>query len=250
MIVVEHAMPIYWELKPPSRLVDSVECFWISEQEFKADGLQRVVPDGCADIIYTRIGGKAELRFVGAMTQWKDFPQPAGVCSVGVRFRPSMWADILRVNGEATTDRIIPLNDLWNKRAVELSRLLETTDQPSQFVRILAQAIPSVEVHSPLQRAIRMMEKLQGQLALDSAAAMAELSARQFRRRCIEATGLTPKKLNRILRFRQAANLAATWAGRQADLAAECGYADQSHLIAECRKFAGRTAAEIVNKKL
>ncbi len=73
------------------------------------------------------------------------------------------------------------------------------------------------------------------------------VSERQFRRRCEAATGLAPKALQRMLRFQwflgrvqfalaRAQRPAAAGLGR---LAAESGYADQSHLARECRRLTG-----------
>ena len=179
------------------------------------------------------------------MTHFQDFSQKADSCSVAVRFRPAMWAEVVLASGSSVVNQIVPLIDLWGKRAVELSHLLETASQPSQFIQLLAEALPIDEARTPLQHAIGKLESSQGQLSIDSAAAIARLSTRQFRRLCLEATGLSPKMLARILRFRRATVLASFMARRHAELAVECGYADQSHLIAECREFAGRTPTEL-----
>ena len=51
--------------------------------------------------------------------------------------------------------------------------------------------------------------------------------------------GLPPKVVARVLRFERARELAGTmpWG----ELAYECGFSDQSHLIAEFRRITGRT---------
>lgn len=80
---------------------------------------------------------------------------------------------------------------------------------------------------------------------MDELAGAASLSARQFRRVCLERTGLTPKHLARILRFRHAAQRARP--ARRADwatIALDCGYYDQAHLINEFREFSGLPPAE------
>jgi AraC-like DNA-binding protein len=239
-------MPRYREFAPPPRFSNSVECFWASTEGMTAGRVQRVVPDGCADIIYTRMEGKAFLNFVGPMRRFQDFPQAAGTCSVGIRFRPAMWKDIVRIDGTQTTDRIIPLADLWGQRAAELIRRLEAAEQPSQIVQFMETAMPTVALESPVQKAVRALESSRGRLSLDDAATAAGLSTRQFRRRCLELAGLSPKMLARILRFRHARSRIAQAAGRHAELAIECGYTDQSHLIAEFQEFAGSTPRKAV----
>jgi AraC-like DNA-binding protein len=84
------------------------------------------------------------------------------------------------------------------------------------------------------------MTAAHGAFEVDRAAPLAGLSARQFRRR-LEESGLTPKRLCRVLRFRRSFELAATRGLSWAAVAAETGYFDQAHLIRDFREFTGRT---------
>jgi len=58
--------------------------------------LHRVLPDGCADILFTAGNGIPTLQVVGAMTQFQDFQLTAGQFYVGLRFHPGMWVNQLR----------------------------------------------------------------------------------------------------------------------------------------------------------
>lgn len=236
----------YEEVAPALWLADSVECCWIGTESRPGRG-KRVLPDGCADIIYVRRGGSSKLFVVGPMTRFREFPQEPGSCSVGIRFRPGMWNDVLRVNAEDLRDGMVPLDDLWGKRASELHRKLEGVETRYAFARLLTESLPfDPDRRSPLQRAIGALERSRGRFSLSTAAREAGFSARQFRRRCIEATGFSPKLLGRILRFRHASELVLAMSAQHAEIAYECGYADQSHLIADFREFAGRTPREMV----
>jgi len=85
------------------------------------------------------------------------------------------------------------------------------------------------------------MVQTHGLVDLDWVAAQSNLSPRHFRRRCLEESGLTPKHLCRVLRFRQASSLALS--ARKPDwvqIALETGYFDQAHLIRDFRQFTGR----------
>jgi AraC-like DNA-binding protein len=97
--------------------------------------------------------------------------------------------------------------------------------------------------HAPnaVQRTIAALADTHGLADLDFFSRAASLSPRQFRRRCLEESGLTPKHLCRILRFRRALNLASRHKQDWADIAAETGYFDQAHLIRDFREFTGQT---------
>jgi len=55
------------------------------------------------------------------------------------------------------------------------------------------------------------------------------------------AIGVGPKTLSRIVRFNRALGLSRQGENDWADIAADCGYADQAHLVREFRDLAGQT---------
>lgn len=238
-------MRTYLEVAPPGPLFEHVECFWVSRERAATGALQRVLPDGCADIIYTRTGKGGELRFAGPMTRYADFAQAPGSLSVGVRFRPGMWSAVVHTRAAYLVDRLEQLDDVWDSLPRDLLHKLDDATQSGRIVDLLSQAIRADNVRSPVQRAIGSLERSHGALPLGDLAHAAGLSTRQFRRRCLEATGLSPKMLSRILRLRKATALVGQMTGPQAGIAAACGYADQSHFIAECREFCGWTPKEM-----
>ena len=69
----------------------------------------------------------------------------------------------------------------------------------------------------------------------------------QFR----EQAGLPPKSIARILRFQHAVGLLqSTEAMPWAELAFECGYYDQSHLIRDFNQFAGSPPSDFLRRRL
>jgi AraC-like DNA-binding protein len=72
-----------------------------------------------------------------------------------------------------------------------------------------------------------------------------DLSQRRFIHVFTSAMGLTPKRYHRIRRFQRARRQARyTPSPDWADVALECGYFDQSHLIHDFREFAGFSPVE------
>ena len=218
-----------------------VECVWSLEADKPVRGYP-VRPDGCIDILYSPSGG---LSVVGAMTVERRFDLVEHACTLGIRFRPAMAVSFLRVPASELTDRTVPLDTFWGRAARELeSRLAEATSS-EQRGRTLSSAVRApAQAPNSVQRALEHVATSHGDIDLDWVARQAGMSERQFRRRCLDESGLAPKQLCRVLRFRRACALSRRglpWGL----VAAEAGYFDQAHLIRDFREFTGDTPVSV-----
>jgi AraC-like DNA-binding protein len=237
----------YAEQRPAPAWTRWVECGWCAEttgEEHDHD----VRPDGCLDIIYSPQEG---LRVVGTMTASQRYQYPAGTRIAGVRFQPGMAGSFLGAAPSEFTDGVVPLDDIWGSRARRLEERLRLARTPGETMRLLLlEGIPAPAASpSPVQCAIEAIAAGRGCCDLDVVADQASLSPRQFRRRCLEESGLTPKHLSRVLRFRYACGLAHSaqrpdWT----DIALEAGYFDQAHLIRDFHEFAGGSPMAVFSK--
>jgi AraC-like DNA-binding protein len=237
--------PRYQEFPPSAKFAAHVECFWMH----RTDGPVRnfhVFPDGCSDIVFEQpardYGG---LAIVGTMTRAQAFDIPAGHSTFGVRFRPGMAARILRIPGSVAVDQSVPLAAAWKAAAVrDLLEQLAVSRSPrdaiARFEAVLADPAPL----DPVEKSLAWLAAYGGQVSMDALADAASLSPRQFRRICLERTGLSPKHLARVLRFRQAAKYANGQRREWADIAVASGYYDQAHLINEFKELAGVSPAQ------
>jgi AraC-like DNA-binding protein len=239
---------IYREFAPSPRFGSHIECFWSHVSDAPVPRF-RVLPDGCADIIFEQpardYGG---LAIVGTMTRAHAFDIPARQFTFGVRFRPAMGARFLRVPAAEVVDASIPLADTWSGPASK--RLLEQLGESRSPRECIAQFEAALGEPPPLdafEKAIAWLAERRGQIAVEDLADAGGIGPRQFRRICLERTGLTPKRLARILRFRQALAHAGPERKRDwADVALACGYYDQAHLINEFHEFAGTPPGEFI----
>lgn len=80
-------------------------------------------------------------------------------------------------------------------------------------------------------------------------ASVACLSKKQFERLFNELVGVNPKEYARIVRFQKSLKLLQHCSedANQAQLAYQCGYADQSHFIREFKQFSGYTPLSLLN---
>lgn len=99
----------------------------------------------------------------------------------------------------------------------------------------LAGAHPSREIAWAWQR----LRATHGRVPIGALAAELGWSRKRIVARFRDEIGLPPKSVARLLRFERARELAGTmpWG----ELAFECGFSDQSHLIADFRRITGRT---------
>ena len=230
---------LYCEQAVAGGLARWVECVWSVETTEAVHGYP-VRPDGCMDILFSPGAG---LQVVGAMTIERRFDLGAQALTVGVRFRPGMAAAFLRVPAEELTDRVLLLEAFWKPSA--LAERMAGAESAAESRGILIKALrPPAAMPNGVQQAIEAVARSHGDVSIEWVAREAGMSERQFRRRCLEESGLRPKQLCRVLRFRRACALA----GRGLPwglVAAEAGYFDQAHLIRDFHEFTGDTPMSV-----
>jgi AraC-like DNA-binding protein len=241
----------YREFAPPPALAGSVVCTWlqvIGEGATAHD--QRVLPDGCIDVIWT---GSEPPRVVGPATGPVIVELPPGSALLGVRFRPGCAPPCLGAPASELLDREVPLADLWGRVADSLSQ--RVLDQPSIAARFAA---IEEQVRARLGSA-----RAQDQLAAAAVAWLARhpggrverlagelgVSPRQLQRRFAAAVGYGPKTFQRVARLQRLLALGERSAGARmglTQLALAAGYADQAHMTREVRALTGRTPAATI----
>lgn len=234
----------YREHAPPPDLADRVECVWTlrSAGRLPAAVLNRVLPDGCADVIFDP-GEPA--RVVGAMLRPAAVWMAGTVDLLGVRFRPGGAAAFLPLSLAEITDAVVPLADVWGGPAGELEgrvRDAAGTQRVGVVVDALRRRAAGRTPHPAVARASALIARSHGSVAVEALAAETGIGRRQLERLFTEQVGLTPKAAARVARFRRLCGLLrarpeAGWSR----LALECGYHDQAHMIREFRGFAGLT---------
>jgi len=234
----------YSEIAPAPRLSKHVECFWFLDPS-PGDTDHRVLPDGCTDLVFSITGGRVRGSVVGAMTRAIRTPVAPGEKFFGVRFHPAMSHGLLRVPVAMLTDQVLDLDSLWGKDGSALQQRLAGAESHQERMRVFEEALrPRDDVETPVQRAALWIVENRGHAPAAELARHAGLSARQFRRLCIEQTGVGPKMLCRIVRFRNAANDIMLHKANWADFALDHGYYDQAHFINEFHEFSGLTPVE------
>ena len=173
---------------------------------------------------------------------------PAGAMILGVRFRPGGVHGMARQNSDEWTGMSIDLAAVTPREARWLKQQLDDDASPSCISAILERAL--VPVEDAAQHAIAHLERQRGLVDLAWVADQANLSERQFRRVCLARTGLSPKQLCRILRFRHALSRLGNAAhGDLTTIAVDCGYYDQAHFVHDFREWSGFPPSEFTKRR-
>jgi AraC-like DNA-binding protein len=238
---------MYREVKPSPDLAPFVECFWISEIE--SDGCQRILPDGCVDLLFFSHGRHiVDAQIVGAMTRFQDVPLCSRETILGVRFHPGMAGTCLPCDIPSLNDRSVPLDAVLGRAAARLVKDLGRCSSIESRVEKLGARLVRRRKITEVQHAIGELVRQHGHISLPEFADAAGIGDRQLRRACHRYSGLAPKQLARILRFRHASTALREGVKDLAGLALDCGYYDQAHLIRDFRQLAGTSPAKYMRQ--
>ena len=239
-------MESYIERLPLPGLAGVVRTVWI-QRTGAAAYVQRHLPTGGVEIHFP-IGGHPQL--VGPLTGPEIEVIPAHTTVVGVRFQPGTAPPLPVVPGDLVDQRL-GLAGLWGSsadRLVEAMAGAGTAERALTFLqaRLVQEFRCAAGVDPLVGDAVRALMPWHP-VDIATLATRLALSASQLRRRCLHAVGVSPKGLQRTLRFQGFLALAqagATASGRRgadgmAGLAADVGYADQAHLSRECLRLTG-----------
>lgn len=245
---VRHSVYRTWAPDPVTSA--AVRCSWLGVPGWART--IRLLPDGCVDIVWD--GGRLTAVAVGSAPGVFDVP-PAGH-RIGVRLRCGAAGGLLGEHFTAFVPGQVALSELVSERTSAVGRAEDrlaeiTTPDEGRVILLNLVAgwlrrgpgpdpmMPSVVrlLAGPTSRVDLMSERL-------------GVSERALRRRVRAAVGMSPKELHRILRFRGFMTCLPRIAEGHtsvAVVAADLGYADQSHLGRECRRLSGSSPARLLD---
>jgi AraC-like DNA-binding protein len=203
----------------------------------------------CFGVPY-RLDGEPFDAFVGGLSDrplMTEFVGAAG--GVQVDLTPLGARRCLALPMDELTNRVVTLEDVLGQAAPLLAeQLYEAPGWPQRFAlldaalvrRVASGPAPAPEVAWTFQR----LAEAGGRPPIGPLAAEVGWSRRHLAARWRRDVGMGPKAVARVLRFERALQLLRE--GRAlADVAYDCGYADQSHLNRDFRALAGGTPREV-----
>ncbi|WP_240746910.1 helix-turn-helix domain-containing protein [Cryptosporangium phraense] len=178
--------------------------------------------------------GGPELVVLGPRTRALYYSPNAAPLAPRVRLTAGQARAVLRVPVTALADRVVPLSELRHPDAEQLAmRWFEAPDEPG---RILGPHLAGADRETRwIDAAAALLTDRPVAVAADSLG----VSERHLRNRFSAAVGVSPKHFARIQRVRRV--LGEIGSAPIAQVAAQAGFYDQSHLGREFRQLMGVT---------
>jgi AraC-like DNA-binding protein len=184
-------------------------------------------------------------------TEGGDLP-----ATVGAFFRPARVAPSLGVPISDLTDQTVAIDDVWGTAGSRLPSELCELDEAARVGRLesvlltrLARARQPAGALDVEGLAASVLRR-QGRVTIDAMARAAGVSRQHLSREFRQRIGIPPKLYSRLARFHSLLVYAGSRARVDwARVAADMGYADQSHMIAEVRQFSGLTPQTLASRE-
>lgn len=164
-----------------------------------------------------------------------------------VNFQPGALYRLTGIPSHRLTNTTIDAESVFSKEISLVNSRLNSTDDYHEMIDIvetfLITEFSKVRLGGhPIDQIGKYVIKSPENISLDKLAAYANLCPRQFERKFIERTGVGLKLFARMARFNKVCKLkymhpGDDWLG----IALACGYHDYSHLVRDCKEFAGTT---------
>src|SRR6185312_4956861 len=244
---------IYRETAPCMALSPFIDAFWTVTGANKADQTDRILPDGCVDIIFntgpafiteqgrTRMCSD-EAYLVGTMTRFKDMIRPPGTQLYGIRFKPGGFTCFydplfLRSTADSTVLFDRSLFPLLADRSLPASRGPLSDPAIALNRYFLDRLRPASRDLLPVLADIRESRR---RFTVDQLARRHFLTARTMERLFDRHLAIGPREFLNFTRLQSALESIRRRNGKTLlDIACEHGYYDHAHLSNAVRKHTG-----------
>lgn len=239
---------VYQELYPEMRLQKYIYCYW----QFKTSkpltkGFDHIiVADGCIDIFF-ELGGQQDSFVMGFCEKFTEFSLSQSFNYVGVRFLPTMFSQIFKINAKEITNTfenladVVPSTSSFIKEHIapqhNLSEIKDMFDK--YFLKLINES--KFDWDRRIYESVEIILKNYGVVDIQKDLNTG-ISQRQLRRLFEFYIGDTPKAFSQVVRFQNIIKAKASNQNpKQNKQFFDLGYYDQSHFIKEFKKLHGVT---------
>ncbi|CAG7633375.1 DUF6597 domain-containing transcriptional factor [Paenibacillus allorhizosphaerae] len=248
----------YNEYLPSSSLMRYVACYWTVDIRASDTSVEhRVIPDGCLDIIFDlRPSSVSSAAFItGFMPGYEVMRLSEDRSLFGIRFYLETVHRVLKQPASSFVGDRVLLEDVWGMEGRLWSEhILSAGVAAASIIPIVesklkawfAASDTAKNLDSVVQSGMEYMYASRGNLSIGALADKLSYSERHLRRTFQQALGISPKELLHIIKFQSVLlNLVHFPPSRFAEIAAQHGYYDQSHLIHSFNRYYGLPPSQI-----
>lgn len=251
----------YRELYPAAEFGRFVRCFWQLEHDGVDAGIERVVPDGCPEIVFNLADPFEQFAetgrrkqplsiIVGQMSRAVTIRPTGRVRLFGVRFQPYGLAGVFDDAASTISDRIESVADVFGGATRELEeRIFLAVDFESRrmvfesWLRRRMRMRAESAQFAVVAAAADAIERSNGGLRIGDVSKFVNANQRSLERAFGRVLGISPKAFARIVRIQTVLKSIGgepAWA----DLAVAGGFFDQAHFIRDFRALTGVCPSE------
>lgn len=241
----------YHEFLPHPNLHPFIYCYWqLKTTAPLSDQFNyRVVADGCIDIFF-ELNNPKENYIMGFCKQYTEFALDNTFNYVGIRFLPTMFPQLFKVNAAELSNRFEHLSTVLPETSTFITDHLHDALQPVDIAKIFDQyflqtlATTNIDDDPRLYNAIALILTNCGVVDIEKDLNTG-ISQRQLRRLFEFYVGDTAKTFSKVVRFQHILKAKPSAQSlRQNKLFFDSGYYDQAHFIKEFRNFYGVTPSK------
>lgn len=220
---------------------------------------ERISPDSYIRLTFILTGAATYQDHAGTQLPWFDgfsghISPEKGVLIGGVppvrvlwlTFYPSGFHRLFGVPTNSLNDRMVGAEVYLGQPAFRLRAHLEEAADPKRAFAMVSELLLERIARSGLtepdnmQLAEQHLRKENGKTAITELAAVSGMSVRQLQRRSPIVYGLSPKAFAAVIRFNKVYGAMQRNRTLDLDVALECGYYDESHMMKDLTYYLGK----------
>jgi AraC-like DNA-binding protein len=242
---------VYSEFLPDIRLQQCIYCYWQlhTTQKLSEQFIYRVVADGCIDI-YFELTNPQENYVMGFCKKFTEFPLDDTFHYVGVRFLPTMFPQLFKINAVELSNRYERLEFVVPHLSAFIVHQFSETTEPQEMKTLLDTYFLQLMHQTAFDNDTRLYGALEiiltnfGVVDIEKDLDIG-ISPRQLRRLFEFYIGDTAKTFSNVVRFQNIVRAKPSKQSlRQNKLFFDFGYYDQSHFIKEFKNLYGVTPSK------
>jgi len=252
------------KIEPHPCLDHLIDYYWVDKNN---SGIFKILPDGSSSIIFTigspfsiLVTGGTKKTFntnalIGAQKKYFVLSKDIDTYLIGVKFKQGEAFHFLKKPMKQFTDKIINLNDVFNVDTNSLGEVLVKAENEDEirkilnyffFINVESLICESKVVDSVIEK-VRVSKTA---LLIKDLCESENISNKHLISLFNKKVGISPKLLYRINKFLKVIeilqdNTVVNWS----QIAYECHYYDQAHLINEFKKFSSLSPNEYLENE-